>query len=221
MTNFKITATFDILCPWCFIAHKRLELAKRLWTQANPTSNDTFMVKYRVIQLRPIGPRGPSSSISIQDFLAANFGVDHSDKVHQHITVEGKKVDIAFKFGGSIGNSWDAIRLIRLAAKHGDKAEAAVIGGLFVSHFEQEQDITQYDTLESIAIVAGISAKEFQRAIIDSSEGGPEVEETIMQCRLEGITSVPQFIIQDRHRVLGPKDPEAFLSVFNQVKVTT
>ncbi|KAH7011065.1 thioredoxin-like protein, partial [Ilyonectria destructans] len=218
MTNFKITVTSDTLCPWCYIGRKQLHLAEQLWKQAHPASHDTFTVTHQAIQLQPIGPTGPASSISKEQFFAEKFGKQRSEKIHEHIKDVGKTVGISFKFGGQTGNSRDANRLIQMAKGYGAKAESKTIDGLFAAYFEQQQDITQYDTLKSIANEAGILTEDFQQAIIDSDEGGQDVDQATMRSRLRGVTSVPHFTIQDRYEVRGSRSPEEFLRIFKEIQ---
>ncbi|KAH7111154.1 thioredoxin-like protein [Dactylonectria estremocensis] len=218
MTNFKVTVTLDTLCPWCYVGHKQLQLAEQLWKHTHPHSDDTFLVRYQSIQLQPIGPKGPASSVSKEQFFAERFGKERSETIHEYIKNVGKAVGIDFKFGGRTGNSWDSHRLIHLAKKYGEEVEGKVLDGVFAAHFEQERDITQYSTLERIAIEAGIPVDDFRKAIIDSDIGGLEVDQATNQSRLNGVASVPDYVIQDRYQLRGANDVGGFIRVFERVK---
>lgn len=218
MTKFKITVTSDTVCPWCFIGRKQLQTAERLWAQHHPDSGDTFAVSYQPYQLNPNPPFGPSSSISKENFYRERFGEERAKMMQARVGAIGDAVGIAFKFGGQTGSSRDSHRLVRLAKKYGHDVEGKTIDGLFSAYFEKERDITSYDTLRSIAVDAGISEADFQRAIVNSDEGGSEVDEAAKQARMGGVSGVPNYVVQDRFQLQGANDPESFLRVFERIK---
>ncbi|KAJ4262977.1 hypothetical protein NW762_006590 [Fusarium torreyae] len=218
MTKFKVTVTSDTVCPWCYIGRRQLQAAQRLWEQKYPDSNDTFAVSYQPFQLQPDWPRGPGSSISKEQFYAQRFGRDRVAKMHQHVKGIGEALGIDFKFGGQTGNSRDSHRLVQLAKKHGEDAESKALDGLFAAYFEKNDDITSYDTLKNVAVDAGISEDEFQKAIVDSDEGGPEVDKLAGEARSRGVSGVPDFVLQDRFRLSGANDPSTFVSVWEKIK---
>ncbi|KAJ3535185.1 hypothetical protein NM208_g7239 [Fusarium decemcellulare] len=218
MTKFKVTVTSDTVCPWCYVGRKQLQAAEQLWRQKYP--EDTFAVSYQPFQLQPQWPKGPASSISKEKFYEEKFGSERAAQIHQHMLGVGEKVGINFKFGGRTGNSRDSHRLVQLAKKYGDEVEGKAIDGLFAAYFEQERDITAYDTLKTVAVDAGIPADDFQKAILDSDQGGPEVDQAATQARLSGVNGVPDYVIQDRFRLHGANSPESFVSVFEKIKAS-
>lgn len=218
MTKFKINVTSDTVCPWCYVGRKQLQAAEKLWHQRHPNSGDTFAISYRPFQLNPHWPKGPSSSTSKKSYYDQKFGPERIEMMQQRLSGVGNSVGINFKFGGQTGNSRDSHRLVWLAKKYGDEVEGTALDGLFAAYFENEADITDYATLKKVAVEAGIPEAEFQKAIVESDEGGPEVDQQVGEARLNGVTGVPDFVIQDRYRVHGANDPESFLQIFERVK---
>ncbi|KAI5458485.1 thioredoxin-like protein [Mariannaea sp. PMI_226] len=218
MTNFTITATSDTVCPWCYVGRKHLQAAEKLWKERYPDSNDTFTVSYLPFQLNPQFPKGPASSTSKQEYYLNKFGKDRSQMIFSSLSSAGKAVGIDFKFGGQTGNSRDSHRLVRLSKKYGNEVESKLLDKLYNAFFENEQDITSYDTLRKIAVEAGIPEADFQSAIIDSDEGGREVDDAANQARLNGVTGVPDYVLQDRYRLQGASNPESFVRAFERIK---
>lgn len=218
MTKFKINVTSDTVCPWCYVGRKQLQAAEQLWKQRYPDSNDTFAVSYLPFQLQPDWPRGPGSSISKHDFYVQKFGPERIPMMHGRLKQVGDAVGIDFKFGGKTGNTRDSHRLVRLSKKYGNEAEGKALDGLFATYFEKEGDITDYATLKNVAVEAGIPEADFQKAIVESDEGGPEVDKAAGEARRNGVTGVPHFVIQDRYEVSGANDPESFVRIFERVK---
>lgn len=218
MTKFKVTVTSDTVCPWCYVGRKKLQSAITLWNQTHPNSNDTFEVSYQPFQLQPDWPRGPASSRSKKEFYIERFGAERAQQMHVRMKAIGEAVGIDFKFGGNTGNTRDSHRLVQLAKKYGDDAESKTLDGLFAAYFEHEQDITNYDTLKKIAVESGILAEDFQKAIVDSDEGGLEVDKLAGQARRNGVSGVPDYVIQDRYRLEGANDAASFVNAFEQIQ---
>lgn len=218
MTKFTVNVTSDTVCPWCFVGRRQLQMAEQIWKQRYPDSNDTFVVSYSPFQLNPNGPRGPGSSIPKERFFAERFGAERAQMMHQRLKGIGEGVGINFKFGGQTGSSRDSHRLVRLAKKYGHEAEGKAIDGLFAAYFEKEQDITAYDTLQGIAADAGIPEEEFRKAIVESDEGGAEVDNAAKQARMDGVSGVPDYVVQGQFRLEGANDSMNFIRVFEKVK---
>lgn len=216
MTHFRIAVTSDTVCPWCYVGRKQLQRAQQMWAQRHPA--DTFAVTYHPFQLNPAQPKGPASSHDKRQFYHDKFGPERTQMMQQRLSAVGRDVGIDFKYGGSTGNTRDSHRLVHLAKRYGNDAELRVVDGLFAAYFENEADITQYDTLKGVATAAGIPEAEFQKAIVDGDEGGAAVDEAVMRARLEGVSGVPDYKIQDRFQINGGQPAEAFVQVFEKVK---
>lgn len=218
MTNIRINVTSDTVCPWCYVGRKQLQLAQQLWHTQHPDSGDTFTVHYAPFQLNPHWPKGPASSTDKEQYYQEKFGAARTDMIHSRLREVGKLVGIEFRFGGRTGNSRDSHRLVHLAKNYGADVEGKAIDGLFAAFFENERDITDYETLRGIATRAGIPEDAFQKAIIDSDEGGADVDKAASRARLNGVSGVPDYVVQDRFRLSGARDPTAFVRAFEKVK---
>lgn len=215
MTNFKISIVSDTICPWCYVGHRKLQAAQALWLQKYPS--DTFSVRYRPYQLHPELPRGVSRDKAT--VYAEKFGAERTTMIFGRLAQVGEQVGINFKFGGRIGSTRDSHRVIHLAGKLGGEAlEKKTVEGMFAAYFENERDITDLDTLKAIATDAGIPEAEFQKSIVDSDEGGAEVDKAVSEARYNGVTGVPDFTIQDRFNFSGAQDSSVFVEIFEKVK---
>jgi predicted DsbA family dithiol-disulfide isomerase len=131
----------------------------------------------------------------------------------------GEQVGIKFKFGGRIGATRDSHRVIHLAGKlGGEDLETKTVEGLFAAYFENEKDLTDLDLLKDVAIKAGIPEAEFQKSIVDSDDGGAEVDRLVMEAQYGSVSGVPDFTIQDKFNFSGAQDPSVFLGVFEKAK---
>ncbi|KAL2203196.1 putative thioredoxin [Sarocladium strictum] len=203
------------MCPWCYIGYRKLQAAQTMWLQKYP--NDTFSIRWKPFLLRPDLPRGVS-----RDKMTAyteKFGADRIPMLLGRVAEAGEQVGIKFKFGGRIGATRDSHRVIHLAGKLGGEAlETKTVEGLFAAYFENEKDLTDLDLLKDVAIKAGIPEAEFQKSIVDSDDGGAEVDRLVMEAQYGSVSGVPDFTIQDKFNFSGAQDPSVFLGVLEKVK---
>lgn len=218
MTVFRIAVTSDTVCPWCYVGRRQLQRAQKLYLQKYPDAKDSFTVTYSPYQLNPDSPSGPGHSKDKHQFYMDKFGAERTSMMQQRLAGVGKPLDINFKFGGRTGNTRDSHRLVQLAKKHGNEVELKTVDGLFAAYFENEQDITDYDTLRSVAKNAGIPGEEFEKAIVQGDEGGKEVDAAVVNARLEGVSGVPDYVIQGKYRINGGQDASVFVQAFEKIR---
>ncbi|OAA48805.1 Thioredoxin-like fold protein [Cordyceps fumosorosea ARSEF 2679] len=221
MTAFNIQVVSDTVCPWCFVGHRQLQQAIKLWHARHPESSDTFNIEFLPYQLQPEFPRGPGKSVDKEAFLRAKFGDAHRLRASERLTAIGAPLGIAFRFGGRVGNTRDSHRLIELAKAHGADVANKTVEGIMSAYFEQERDITTREVLGEVAAAAGIPAADFRRAIVEGDEYGARVDEASAAAREGGVDGVPAFTIQDRFRWSGARDPEDFVKLLERVKQTS
>ncbi|TQV91532.1 thioredoxin [Cordyceps javanica] len=218
MTTFNIKVVSDTVCPWCYVGHRQLEQAIKLWHAKHPESKDTFKIEFFPYQLMPEFPRGSGMSMEKETLYKAKFGAAQREQGHRRLAEVGTPLGINFRWGGNVGNTRDSHRLIELSKKYGSQVEKKTVEGIFSAYFENEKDITTYEVLGEIAKSSGIPEGDFRKAIRESDEYGIEVDEAAAGARASGIDGVPAFTIQDQFRWSGARDPEAFISLLEKAK---
>ena len=129
----------------------------------------------------------------------------------------GRSVGINLKFGGKIGSTRDAHRLIHLSQTKSSDVQNALVDKLFEAYHELERDISSQDVLREIAKNVGLDGPEVDEWL-SSSLGGDNVDDEALENRKMVNSGVPLFIIQGVHRVDGAQDPQEFLEIFIKVK---
>src|SRR5689334_11838810 len=115
----KVEIWSDIACPWCYVGKRRFESAMRQFEHASDVE-----VVWRSFELDPNAPRRREGSQ--HEHLAEKYGmpVERARAMNERMTGEGKKEGIDFDFDRvQLGNTFDAHRLVHLAAESG-RAEA-------------------------------------------------------------------------------------------------
>ncbi|KAM3507886.1 hypothetical protein MY11210_006948 [Beauveria gryllotalpidicola] len=218
MTAFNIKVVSDTVCPWCFVGHRQLEQAIKLWYNRHPESKDTFNVEFFPYQLMPEFPRGSGQSTDKETLYKAKFGAVQRQQSVQRLTAMGAPLGINFRWGGNVGNTRDSHRLIELSKKYGSNVQQKTVDGIFSAYFENEQDITMHEVLAEVAKSAGIPEGAFKKAIVESDEYGAQVDKSVAEARENSVHGVPDFTVQDKFQLSGARDPEAFISLLERVK---
>ena len=220
MTTYTIDIVSDTVCPWCYIGHKRLSSAIKTHLSSNP--NDTFHTRWHPYQLNPDAPRGQSTNKLAM--YASKFGEQRSLAMIEHMKGLGESEGIHFSYGGNTGNTYDSHRLIALAAqkeagqsKEGQGLQTRVVEELFAEYFEKEGDITKHDVLERAAVKAGLDETDVKQTL-GSDQFGQQVGKELREARMQGISGVPNFTINEQYEISGGQEPAAFMQIFNRIK---
>jgi len=112
--RMKVEIWSDVVCPWCYIGKRRFEAAMSQFEH-----RDEVEVIWRSYQLDPAAPR--NSEVSVNEMLAGKYGMS----IQQAAAANARVTEIAATEGleyhldtARYSNTFDALRLIHLAARH-------------------------------------------------------------------------------------------------------
>ena len=197
MTALTIDVVSDVMCPWCYIGKKRLEIALSM-RQSIPVD-----VRWRAYKLDPTIPDGGVDRV---EYLEKKFG-EKADAIYSQIEQTGRDVGIDFRFSdiSRSPNTTNAHRLIRWS--YGQNAQDDVVEGLFRSFFTEGGDVEDIDTLAAIAEHAGMDGK-LVREVLETKADKDAIDAEIRQAQQIGVQGVPCFIFGARLAVMGAQAPE-------------
>ena len=196
----------DVVCPWCYIGKRRLELALKDF-------DGEVNVRFRPFQLDPSTPR---DGRPLMEWLAPKFGgAENARRMTQNTrgiaAVDGIEMDFEHAI---IANTFDAHRLVWFVGRdHG----ADVMEALHRAHFTDSVDIASHDVLADIAERCGF---ERQRVLdfLASEDGVDEVNAELRFAQELGISSVPTFVFANKYAMSGAADPANLLEVMREVQ---
>lgn len=149
----------------------------------------------------------------------ADWSPEKIAAAENRVNQAGRSVGIQFNFGGKIGSTRDAHRLIHLCQT--ECKELAIrddlVERIFEAYHEKELDISEIDVLRRLATDAGLDRKEVDKWL-DSDQGGTVVDAEASQNRTVTTAGVPFFIIQDAYHIDGAQDLQEFLEAFIKVR---
>ncbi|MDX6569328.1 MAG: hypothetical protein QOH15_1906 [Gaiellales bacterium] len=198
----------DMICPWCYVGKRRFEHALALFA-----GRDEVDVIWRSFELDPNAPREP---VPLADRIASKFNVSHADAVamNERMTETASGAGLQFRLDKAIsGNTFDAHRVIHLAASHGLQAEADE--RIKESYFAEGRPISDRESLVELAASVGLDAAE-TRAMLESDRFTDEVREDEQTAAAFGISGVPFFVFDRRLGVSGAQPPEVLLGALQE-----
>ncbi|MHB8841161.1 MAG: DsbA family oxidoreductase, partial [Candidatus Aquicultor sp.] len=175
---------------------------------------DKVEIVLRSYELMPDAP--VETEKDMYEAVAEKYGIDYE---------EAKALgDRAARSAASVGlvydidhahptNSFDAQRLVHLAAKHGRGSE--MIERLYAAHFTEATNIGKPENLKRLAVEVGLDEKE-----VETMLGGDAYIEDMhadeAEVRKLGIIGVPFFTFGRKHDVYGSQPSEVFLEMLEK-----
>jgi predicted DsbA family dithiol-disulfide isomerase len=134
------------------------------------------------------------------------------------LTRVGAASGIQFKFGGYIGSSRLAHRLLHIVReKKGSEVQDRLAEMLFHYQFEREADVSQVDGVVAGGGRVGLGEEEV-REWLAGDEGIKEIEEQGRRARDAGVKGVPHIIVKGQYQFDGALDVSEFFEAVVQAR---
>lgn len=204
----------DVVCPWCAVGKRRFEAALDRFEHADEVS-----VRWRSFELDPSAPRRRDGDYV--EHLAAKYGTSREDarRMIDRMTATGAAVGLDMRFDiARPGNTFDAHRLLHLAADRGRQAE--VKERFVTAYLSEGAAVGDPDVLRRLAVEAGLDEDEVVE-VLDSDAYAEAVRADERQAAEYGIRGVPFFVLDGRFGVSGAQPPEALVDALRQARRET
>jgi predicted DsbA family dithiol-disulfide isomerase len=192
----------DLVCPWCFIGLRRLDVAIAQVRQEVP--DFSCEKRWRPFFLnRDTPPEGEP----YMPFLEKKFGGRAPvEALFGRVRAAGRVygLEYAFEKIERRANTLQAHRLIHWAQQRGNAEK--LVERLFVAQFQRGELIGELDLLVRIAAECGYPA-DTVAAYLVSTEDADTVRAMEAEARAAGISMVPTFIVDRKLVVVGAEDP--------------
>ncbi len=196
----------DIVCPFCFIGKKKMELAI-----AKLKAEDKVEIIWRSFQLDPDFPM--DSSISTNEYLVQRKGYpkEQVSTMTAQLTDQGKEYGINFQFKKARSfNTLNAHRLIQWAKNFGKSNELKE--ALMLNYFTEGLDLSITNNLMTVLEKVGLDIEKAKQ-ILDSNDYKEAVEHDIFRSQELGIRGVPYFILNDKATISGAQNDSVFENI--------
>jgi predicted DsbA family dithiol-disulfide isomerase len=199
----------DVACPWCYIGKRRFETALTGFAH-----RERVTVTWRSFQLDPSAPRERPAGAA--EHLAHKYGmpVEEAQARLRHVTelaaAEGLEYRFELQRGG---NTFDAHRLLQLAAAQGIQAD--VKERFLRGYFSEGAPIGDPEALERLAVEAGLPQDDVRETLL-TERYAEEVRDDERTAAALGIGGVPFFVVDRSLAVSGAQPPEVLAELLRR-----
>jgi predicted DsbA family dithiol-disulfide isomerase len=195
----------DVVCPWCYVGKRRFESALQSFEHQADVD-----VLWRSFELDPGSPAVREGD-PVQR-LAEKYGItrERAQAANDNLTAVAAVEGLEFHLDEvRSGNTFDAHRLIHLAADRG--LQDAVKERLLYAYFTERAAVGDHETLRRLAVDAGLETAEVD-TVLSSDKYADEVRADEQQAAAYGISGVPFFVIDGRYGVSGAQPADVLLN---------
>jgi predicted DsbA family dithiol-disulfide isomerase len=199
----------DVVCPWCYVGKRRFEEAMSKFGRADQVS-----VRWRSFELDPTSP--PQVGLTMSEILQRKYAMteQQAEAANQKMTDLAAGAGLGYHLDQvRAGNTFDAHRLIHLAATHG--RGDAMKERLFAAYFTEGRSIGDHGTLAELAADIGLDPPEVEEAL-GSDAFASEVREDESRAASLGVSGVPFFLIDESIGVSGAQPAGVLLGALER-----
>lgn len=200
----KIDIWSDVICPFCYIGKRKLEIALE-------QTGITAEIHWHSFELNPSAP--VSYGVPLQDVISRMYGLSpsHALGILHHEEQEAARVGLDFQWkNAKPGNTFNAHRLIHLAASKGLGTQAKE--HFLHAYFTLGMEIGNPEVLRQLAVEIGLSLDEID-AVLSSNQFADDVRADEKLAAIKGIHGVPYFIINNQAQISGAREISDFVQV--------
>jgi predicted DsbA family dithiol-disulfide isomerase len=206
----KVEIWSDVVCPWCYVGKRNFEAALTAFPHA-----DQIEVEWRSFELDPTTPL--RVELSMDEVLERKYGMtpDQATAANRQMTELAATVGLDYHLDQvQIGNTFDAHRLIHLAAHEG--IGDAMKERLLRAYFTEGLSVSDPAVLAVLAAEVGLDPERVSE-VLSGDEYGDEVRADEARAVELGSTGVPFFVIDGRFGIPGAQPPDVLLRMLQRV----
>jgi len=204
-----INIVSDVVCPWCYVAYKQLEIAldeRKLEAQ----------IKWEPFELNPwMPPEGQE----VSEHLEMKYGPGASKGGGERMRAIGAELGITFnrKDGMRIVNTLKSHQLLHWAEGFGK--QHALKMALLRTYFTDNRDVSDLNVLVEQAGSVGLNEDEARRVASDEAQG-IAVRDRTEEFAKRGIMVVPTMIFDGKRVVSGAQGVDAYGRLLDKLMAT-
>lgn len=208
--KMKIEVWTDIMCPYCYIGKLNYEKAI-----AQFEHKDQVELEWKAFQLNPtLADKG--NGLPVMEYLQnyARFTEENIKQMFEQIEILARECGVTSNLKNSIAaNSLDAHRLVKLAATK--KLDSEVMLLLSKAYFEEAKDYSDHNILKEIGKSAGLDEKGVEE-LLNNDMYAYEVKQDIQEAGNLGFDTVPTFLFNRKHALVGSQPVGAFIKTLQK-----
>lgn len=208
----------DVVCPWCAIGKANLDKAVEQWSAAG--GGRSVEVTWRSFELDPGASRTPAGDVPYVERIAKKYGVSVTQAQQMVDRVEATGAEAGVLINSAIsrpGNSFDAHRVIHLAAEHGIQNDVKT--RFLRGYLTEGMPVSDHDALTEAAVEAGLDKNDVTD-VLTSNRYADDVRADEQAAMDLGVTGVPFFVLDGRFAVPGAQSVDTLTAALERAWTT-
>lgn len=205
----RIDIVSDVMCPWCIIGYRQLELA----LEASDIDHEIHWHPFE------LNPNMPPEGQAIGEHLAEKYGTtpEQSAANRANMTASGKELGFDFNFaeGFRMHNTFHSHQLLHWANEQGRKHELKQ--ALFIAHFTHGRNLSDDTVLAEIAGEIGLDREDAKAVLVDQRFANTVRQEQQFWVQ-KGISGVPAVVFDHQHLVSGAQGVDNFQNILTRLQ---
>lgn len=206
--EIRIDIVSDVVCPWCIIGFKQLELAVA-------ESGIGVVVHWHPFELNP---QMAEEGENLQEHVATKYGTtpEGSRKARARLTELGASLGFTFDYADDMRmvNTFRAHQLLHWAESLGQGHQMKM--ALFAAFFTERRDVNDPQVLADVAAGIGLDRAE-ALAVLADGRFAEDVRTREQFWTSHGIQGVPAMIFDKHYLVSGAQGVENYRAFLAQV----
>jgi predicted DsbA family dithiol-disulfide isomerase len=208
--DMRIDVWSDVVCPWCYLGKRRLEVA-----MAGLDFAGEIDVRWRAYQLDPTATAEPKD---LEAAIDRKYGPGAFRGMTARLRPLGEEVGIDYRF--DIAQRVTSLPALALAAwveeTSGRDAAERLHDRLFRAYFTEGANIADPSALVDWAVEAGAD-RELAGEAVATGAGRDQVAADLEAAAERQITGVPAFVIEDAHLIPGAQDVDTMRNLLTRM----
>lgn len=196
----------DPLCPWCWVAERRLEKALEEFPH-----RDQVQIVLRSFRLMPEAPVHTVGELFARKGLNEAETRAKFDQMEQIAAKEGLTYHLSAN--DQAGDTMDILRLVKFAGTKG--LEPRFVERLYKAYLSEHTSLFERGTLLRLSDEIGLDRGEAE-AVLDSRAFQEEVERDEQDARAVGVRGVPYYFFPNGIALAGDQPVERYASALRQ-----
>lgn len=204
----RIDVWSDIVCPFCHLGRRHLELALARFEHA-----DEVEVIWHSFELDRNAPRVGTEPVI--EGVAAKYGVPMEQMVAQHESMAAAAAAVGLDFQWRrlvASNSYDAHRLIHASRAAG--VETPVTDRIMRAWYSEGAAIGDPEVLAALAVEGGLAADVVATVLAGDAHGIDVRTDEALASEI-GVSGVPTFVLDQKFAVTGAQPVDVLLSALD------
>lgn len=203
----QIDIVSDVVCPWCIVGFRQLDLALK-------QQNILAKLRWHPFELNPnMAPEGQN----LREHIAEKYGssTEQSQAMRDRLTQIGADLGFTFAFDeeSRIVNTFAAHQLLDWAEAQGRQHPLKL--ALFEAYFTKQMDVSNIEVLLEAAETAGLD-RNAARTMLESGAHAAPVREKQQYWTSRGISGVPAMVFGGKYLLTGAQGADSYTQVLQR-----